>query len=138
MHGALMLGLLLRMRAAPKHADARHPHSLQQPVSGPVCYKRATMQHASRSPSHILLCLRRVCPPGEKPIVYDREWRMHMPNPNLLRVSTGSGPDAIPATLVDLVADCGEYSPAKRPSMREVSWWGGGRAVWCVGWALWW
>jgi hypothetical protein len=71
---------------------------------------------------------------GEKPIVYDREWRMHMPNPNLLRVSVGSGPDAIPAALVDLVADCGEYSPAKRPSMREVRYiwgvWGGRRATW--------
>jgi len=57
---------------------------------------------------------------GEKPIVYDREWRMHMPNPNLLRVNVGSGPDAIPRTLVDLVYDCGAYGPEQRPSMREV------------------
>jgi hypothetical protein len=58
---------------------------------------------------------------GEKPITYDREWRMHMPNPNLLHVSVGSGPDTIPRSLVDLVSDCGSYSPDQRPSMREVS-----------------
>ena len=58
---------------------------------------------------------------GEKPIVYDREWRMHMPNPNLLRVTAGTGPDAIPRSLVDLVYDCGAYQPEQRPSMREVS-----------------
>jgi hypothetical protein len=58
---------------------------------------------------------------GEKPIVYDREWRMHMPNPNLLRVTAGSGPDDIPRSLVDLVYDCGAYQPEQRPSMREVS-----------------
>jgi hypothetical protein len=46
---------------------------------------------------------------------------MHMPNPNLLRVSVGSGPDAIPRSLVDLVSDCGSYSPDQRPSMREVN-----------------
>lgn len=45
---------------------------------------------------------------------------MHMPNPNLLRVPVGSGPDAIPRSLVDLVSDCGAYSPEQRPSMRQV------------------
>lgn len=68
-----------------------------------------------------LLLLLLVLLTGEKPITYDREWRMHMPNPNLLRVPVGTGPDAIPRTLVDLVSDCGAYSPDQRPSMREVS-----------------
>lgn len=65
-------------------------------------------------------CLHPTAPAGEKPITYDREWRMHMPNPNLLRVDVGSGPDAIPRALVELVSDCGAYGPEQRPSMREV------------------
>lgn len=93
----------------------------QRPSPSRCCHRRR--RHGIALPLNVYVHLLLLLPSmaaGEKPIVYDREWRMHMPNPNLLRVPVGSGPDAIPATLVDLVADCGEYSPAKRPSMREV------------------
>lgn len=54
---------------------------------------------------------------GEKPIVYDREWRMHVPNPNIMRVDRSAD---VPKALADLVWDCGAYMPKDRPSMREV------------------
>lgn len=57
---------------------------------------------------------------GEKPIVYDREWRMHVPNPDLLRVDRTGGVEEVPKPLADLVWDCGSYNAKDRPSMREV------------------
>ncbi|KAF6263448.1 hypothetical protein COO60DRAFT_411169 [Scenedesmus sp. NREL 46B-D3] len=57
---------------------------------------------------------------GSKPIVYDREWRKHAPNPDLLRCDRTGGAEEPPRALQDLVWDCGSYSPQDRPSMREV------------------
>ncbi|WIA36883.1 hypothetical protein OEZ86_008132 [Tetradesmus obliquus] len=57
---------------------------------------------------------------GGKPIVYDREWRMHMPNPDLLRCDRVGGEEEPPRALQDLVWSCGSYSAKDRPSMREV------------------
>ena len=57
---------------------------------------------------------------GGKPIIYDREWRMHVPNPDLMRVDRAGGVEEVPRALADLVWDCGAYYPKDRPSMREV------------------
>eukprot|EP00775_Hariotina_reticulata_P009811 gene9811-9969_t len=56
---------------------------------------------------------------GQKPIVYDREWRMHVPNPDLLRLDGISGGVDVPRALADLVLDCGAYRAADRPHMDQ-------------------
>jgi hypothetical protein len=52
---------------------------------------------------------------GLKPIAYDREWRMHMPNPRLLCFDAH-----IPRELQDIACDCAKDDYKSRPGMEEV------------------
>ena len=58
---------------------------------------------------------------GLKPITYDREWRMHLPNPRLLCFDAH-----IPRALRELACDCALDDYKSRPEMEEV---GGGRGL---------
>lgn len=52
---------------------------------------------------------------GLKPIEYDPEWHMHMPNPLLLVFS-----NEVPLEIQQIAVDCCRDDPAARPTMKEV------------------
>lgn len=133
-HDAQRPSGILLVHALPQHSGGRAVRSCTPPHhtnihhhpagQSSVCFLFARCAGGASQHCNTLLIIiipRHPSTTGEKPIVYDREWRTHVPNPNLLRVNVGSGADAIPTALTDLVWDCGAYSPEQRPSMREVS-----------------